>query len=193
MPSPSAGVHNRGHLSYHFRRSWAKMKLTLRLALLAGTIAVATILAAEESAEKPAEKPAAKPAAAADWPQWRGPGRTGVSTETGLLREWPEGGPKLVRQITGLGGGYSTVATVGGKIFVTGSKDQPAAKGGKGGFGGGGFGGGGFGKGGKSYDEAVICLDAATGKELWSTKIGKTTGMFSGARCTPTVSASHVY
>jgi outer membrane protein assembly factor BamB len=165
------------------------MNRSLRLALLGGTIAVATILAAE----KPADKPADKPAAAADWPQWRGPGRTGVSTETGLLKEWPEDGPKLVRKITGLGGGYSTVAIVGGKIFTTGSKGQPAGKGGKGGFGGGGFGGGGFGKGGKSYDEAVICLDASTGKELWSTKIGKTTGMFAGARSTPTVSGSHVY
>ena len=29
-----------------------------------------------------------------DWPQWRGPDRTDVSRETGLLREWPAGGPK---------------------------------------------------------------------------------------------------
>src|SRR5262249_26435486 len=133
--------------------------------------------------------------AAADWPQWRGPGRTGVSTETGLLREWPEGGPRLVRKITGLGGGYSSVSIVGGKIFLTGAKGQPASKGGfgGGGFGGGGFGGGGFGKGGKSHDESVICLDASTGKELWSTKIGKTTGAFAGPRSTPTVSGTHLY
>ena len=32
---------------------------------------------------------------AADWPQWRGPARDGVSPEKGLLRKWPEGGPKL--------------------------------------------------------------------------------------------------
>ena len=31
-----------------------------------------------------------------DWPQWRGPERNGISTETGLLREWPKGGPKLL-------------------------------------------------------------------------------------------------
>ena len=37
----------------------------------------------------------AAPALAADWPQWRGPKRDGVSAETGLLKEWPEGGPKL--------------------------------------------------------------------------------------------------
>ena len=33
---------------------------------------------------------------AADWPQWRGPRRDGVSQETGLLKEWPRGGPKLL-------------------------------------------------------------------------------------------------
>lgn len=43
-----------------------------------------------------------------DWPQWRGPDRTGLSRETGLLKEWPEGGPKQVWKITGLGDGYST-------------------------------------------------------------------------------------
>jgi len=28
-----------------------------------------------------------------DWPQWKGPDRTGVSKETGLLKKWPKGGP----------------------------------------------------------------------------------------------------
>src|SRR6516225_2947306 len=28
---------------------------------------------------------------AADWPQWRGPERNGISQETGLLKEWPKG------------------------------------------------------------------------------------------------------
>ena len=34
---------------------------------------------------------------AADWPQWRGPNRDGVSQETGLLQEWPKEGPKLAQ------------------------------------------------------------------------------------------------
>ena len=38
------------------------------------------------------------PARAADWPQWRGPQRNGVSSETGLLKEWPKEGPRLVWQ-----------------------------------------------------------------------------------------------
>lgn len=40
-----------------------------------------------------------------EWPQWRGPNRDGVSTESGLLKNWPEGGPKLLWEIKGLGTG----------------------------------------------------------------------------------------
>src|ERR1017187_8815162 len=36
---------------------------------------------------------------AADWPQWRGPNRDGISSETGLLEAWPKGGPPLVWKI----------------------------------------------------------------------------------------------
>ena len=43
-------------------------------------------------------------ARAADWPQWRGPERTGISQETGLLKQWPPEGPKLNWQIKDLGG-----------------------------------------------------------------------------------------
>ena len=42
----------------------------------------------------------------ADWPQWRGPNRDGVSTETGLLQAWKPGGPPLAWRATGLGTGY---------------------------------------------------------------------------------------
>ena len=38
----------------------------------------------------------ATPLRAKDWPQWRGPNRNGVSLETGLLKEWPKDGPKLI-------------------------------------------------------------------------------------------------
>lgn len=128
-----------------------------------------------------------------DWPQWRGPGRDGVSKEEGLLRSWPAEGPKLVRKIAGIGGGYSAVAISGGRIYVTGAKGMPPGKGG-GGKGGGGFGkgGGGFG-GGPSHPESLICLDAASGKELWATKIGKTSGGFPGPRSTPAVAGGKVY
>src|SRR5687768_11263313 len=45
-------------------------------------------------------------AAAADWPQWRGPARDGVSLERGLLKQWPAGGPKLLWQVNDIGDGY---------------------------------------------------------------------------------------
>ena len=59
--------------------------------------------------------------AAADFAQWRGPLRDGHSPETGLLQEWPEGGPKLVWQVGNVGGGYSTPAVVGDRIYLLGS------------------------------------------------------------------------
>jgi outer membrane protein assembly factor BamB len=65
----------------------------------------------------------ATPAAApGHWPQWRGPNRDNVSTETGLLQEWPEGGPKLRWKAQSLGDGVGDVAIAGGLIFLTGYK-----------------------------------------------------------------------
>src|SRR5436309_162918 len=49
----------------------------------------------------------ALPALAADWPQWRGPDRTDISKETGLLRSWPKNGPALVWTCKEAGTGYS--------------------------------------------------------------------------------------
>lgn len=57
-------------------------------------------------------------AGGADWPQWRGPDRSGVSRETGLASSWPEGGPRLVWKVTGAGQGYSSVAVVAGRVEV---------------------------------------------------------------------------
>ena len=58
------------------------------------------------------------------WPQWRGPRRDGVSGETGLLREWPEGGPREVWSVTGLGRGWSSPVIAGGRIFITGDTND---------------------------------------------------------------------
>src|SRR5262245_12745920 len=84
-------------------------------------------------------------AAAGDWPSWRGPDRTGVSAETGLLKSWPKVGPKLLWKATGVGGGYSTPSVAGGRVFVMGSKGK---------------------------DEYVLAFAVKDGKELWSTKVG---------------------
>lgn len=105
-----------------------------------------------------------------DWPCWRGPERTDVSRETGFLKQWPEGGPRLLWKATGLGGGYSTPSVAGGRVFVMGSRGD---------------------------EEWVMALDAGTGKVLWSTKVGavgKNEGPnYPGPRCTPAVEPDRLY
>jgi outer membrane protein assembly factor BamB len=105
-----------------------------------------------------------------DWPQFRGPDRTGVSQETGLLKQWPTEGPPKVWTATGLGGGYGSVSVVGGLIFGTGEKD------------------------GKEY---VWALDEATGEKKWETPFGDAPrvpgGYDEGPRSTPTYAAGKVY
>src|SRR5436305_1698298 len=55
---------------------------------------------------------------AADWPQWRGPDRSGVSAEAGLLKQWPKGGPELAWSFENAGTGYGSFAVVvGGKLI----------------------------------------------------------------------------
>jgi outer membrane protein assembly factor BamB len=51
-----------------------------------------------------------------DWPQFRGPDRNGISKETGLLRKWPAGGPK-VRWSVPVTQGYAATAIVGGRVY----------------------------------------------------------------------------
>ncbi len=59
-----------------------------------------------------------------DWPQWRGPNRDGKSTDTGLLKQWPAEGPKQVWKATGLGGGYSTPSVANGRVYGSGYRDD---------------------------------------------------------------------
>ncbi|UCD50144.1 MAG: PQQ-binding-like beta-propeller repeat protein, partial [Phycisphaerales bacterium] len=63
-------------------------------------------------------------AVGADSPRFRGPAGDGVFVETGLLKQWPEGGPKLIWSKTGLGPGYSSAVVVDGIVYVTGMDDQ---------------------------------------------------------------------
>lgn len=105
----------------------------------------------------------AAPLAAADWPQFRGPNRDGVSVETGLLKSWPEDGPPLAWQTKGLGGGYSTVSIAGDKIFTLGNKGKVSN---------------------------VVALNKANGEVLWSSEVGAAGGNLG---CTPTVEGSRVY
>jgi len=64
---------------------------------------------------------AALAAGAADWPQFHGPRRDNMSDETGLLKQWPADGPKLLWTATGIGAGFSSVAIAGGLVYTTGN------------------------------------------------------------------------
>ncbi|HEY5470328.1 MAG TPA: PQQ-binding-like beta-propeller repeat protein [Bacteroidales bacterium] len=56
--------------------------------------------------------------------EWRGPDRTGIYNETGLLKKWPDGGPKLLWESAKMGDGYSSATVTDDAIYVTGRKDS---------------------------------------------------------------------
>src|SRR5689334_20519596 len=58
--------------------------------------------------------------AAEDWPRWRGPAFNGVSRETGWSASWPQEGPKRLWQAS-VGTGFSSVAVGGGRAYTTGN------------------------------------------------------------------------
>src|SRR5215213_6224184 len=111
---------------------------------------------------------AAAIAANFDWPQWRGPNRDDVSKETGLIKAWPQGGPKKLWSYENAGNGYSGPAIAGGKLFTLGTRENA---------------------------EVLIALDANTGKELWTAGLGPIleNGYGGGPRGTPTVDGDKVF
>lgn len=56
--------------------------------------------------------------------EWRGPERSGIYNETGLLKEWPESGPELIWELDNLGDGYSSPTVTDNTIYITGRKEQ---------------------------------------------------------------------
>jgi outer membrane protein assembly factor BamB len=84
--------------------------------------------AAAQSAVRPREKKAAAgaetAAAPGDWPGWLGPNHDGKSPDTGLLKQWPKSGPKLLWKATDIGKGYSGVAVAAGTVYVTGDTPE---------------------------------------------------------------------
>src|SRR5260370_41754704 len=61
-------------------------------------------------------------AQAGDWPQWRGPERNDVSRETGLLKNWPKNGPRLLWTYSDAGVGYPGPAVVGDRFYAMGAR-----------------------------------------------------------------------
>ena len=103
-----------------------------------------------------------------DWPQWRGPKRDGISTEKGLLKTWPQGGPPLAWKASGAGEGYSSFSTAGGRLYTMG------ARGGA---------------------EFVMAFNAADGKKAWETRLGNrfSNDQGDGPRGTPTIDGDRLY
>lgn len=53
---------------------------------------------------------------------WRGPGRTGIYNEPGLMKTWPSSGPLLLWEATGIGMGYSSATVTNDAVYITGQK-----------------------------------------------------------------------
>jgi outer membrane protein assembly factor BamB len=116
--------------------------------------------------------PAGTAASTSDWPQWRGPQRSGVSPERGLLKQWPAGGPKLLWQVNDIGDGYSTPTVVGNRIYVMSNRGME--------------------------NEFVQALSTRDGKPIWTTRVGNVGNPdqnppYAKARSTPTVDGDFVY
>ncbi len=104
--------------------------------------------------------------AAAEWPGWRGPNRDGKSPDTGLLKAWAEGGPTLLWQVTGIGRGFSSVAVIGGSVYITGDTDG----------------------------KLVLTALTMDGKAKWKVPIDRAwTSNPSGARSTPMIDGGRLY
>jgi len=112
------------------------------------------------------------PLQGSDWPQWRGPGRNGISDEGGLLQEWPEAGPAPLWQARDIGSGYSTPSVVGDRIYLLSNEGAD--------------------------NEFVQALAVKDGRRLWQRRLGKVGNPnqrpgFAGARSTPTVDGEVLY
>lgn len=108
--------------------------------------------------------------AAEDWPAWRGPERTGISKEQGLLKSWPDSGPKLLWQTKDVGEGFSTPSVAAGVLYAMGNHEG---------------------------QEYIYAVDVnAEGKQLWARSLGKVRHAgagYPGPRSTPTVDGNFVY
>lgn len=107
-------------------------------------------------------------ASADDWPQYRGPSLTGISTETDWSHDWGDAGPKrLWKQNVGVG--LSGIVISDGRAYTIGNADDI---------------------------DTVFCFDAATGKPIWKHDYEAATDpneFDGGPTSTPTVNADHVF
>jgi outer membrane protein assembly factor BamB len=133
-----------------------------------GLLSLLSVFALGLTQAAPAPNPSA--VLAPDWPQFHGPHRDSICTETGLLQEWPAQGPPLLWKCTGLGNGYATVAIANGRLFTTGDRKLAEET---------------------NRSQYVMAFDLGTRSNLWITRIGLP-GQ-NGACSTPTVDGSLLY
>lgn len=101
------------------------------------------------------------------WPQWRGPSRDGICTETGLLSKWPAEGPPLAWSVGIVGEGFSSTIVQDQMVFTQGKKDSL---------------------------EILTALDLK-GNVKWQKPIGRAlvTGDWQQSRSTPTIFKGKIY
>lgn len=118
---------------------------------------------------KKAARPATSKRSTGDWPQWRGPKRDAVSLESGLLSDWPEGGPTLLWTLEDAGVGYSGPAVRNGRLFLLSGRDKSTV---------------------------AFAVNVKTGQRIWtSPPIGDVyvNDWGDGPRSTPTVDGGKLY
>jgi outer membrane protein assembly factor BamB len=105
-------------------------------------------------------------ARAENWPQYRGPERTGIVPDKGLAQSWPDEGPKeLWRAKTGVG--WSSPIAADGKVYTFYLSDG---------------------------NEILEALDAKSGKSLWKQETPSGySGQYAGTRCTPIIEGPCIY
>ena len=140
----------------------------MKLKLIAAALLVLT--AADAGVRQTSAQAGKKEAAGSnEWFQFRGPNRDGISPESGLLQEWPSGGPPQAWKATAIGTGYSAISVSGTRGFTMGEN------------------------GGKAY---VVALNLADGKVLWKTEVGKggdPDNRGAGPRSTPATDGTLVF
>ena len=105
---------------------------------------------------------------AEDWPQWRGPNRDGISEEVGILKEWHNGGPRVLWRVP-LGEGFSGISVADGRVYTMFSEGD---------------------------DEFIVCLDASNGSEIW--RFRSDSNYYeaeggNGPRATPTIDGEFLF
>jgi outer membrane protein assembly factor BamB len=103
---------------------------------------------------------------AADWPQWRGPNRNGISSEK-VSAAWPAEGPGVLWRAS-VGTGFSSISVSRGRVYTMGNTNN---------------------------EDTVWCFDANTGGRVWHYSYAAPLGpqwYEGGPGSTPTVDGNRV-